>query len=165
MCRLNLSFSSRKEHLSIVSFLLGVLKLLPSAILATEAFTGSGSVHHQFLPNYQKQKNMATLVEEVCPSVEALTRREDAASFPCPTEGCSREFQNRPCLRMHLIKTHGIAPNGKEKKLFTRGQGKSQVEKHFYCPVQHCVRGQGTKRPFPRMSQLKQVCKTIDENQ
>ena len=102
-------------------------------------------------------QNMATTVEEICPSVETLTQRESEASIPCPTEGCSRVFHNRPCLRMHLVKTHGVAANNEERNVYVRGQGKSAVEKHFYCPVKHCVRGQGTKRPFPRMSQLKQV--------
>lgn len=102
-------------------------------------------------------QNMATTVEEVCPSVEDLTRQESADPLPCPTQGCSRVFHNRPCLRMHLIKTHRVASNSEEKQLYVRGQSKRQVEKHFYCPVKHCVRGQGTKRPFPRMSQLKQV--------
>ncbi|KAL9975719.1 hypothetical protein ACROYT_G012911 [Oculina patagonica] len=104
---------------------------------------------------------MATTVEEVCPSVEVLTRRETDVSLSCPTQGCSRVFQNRSCLRMHLIKTHGVASDGEEKKLYVRGQSKSQVEKHFYCPVKHCVRGQGTKRPFPRMSKLKQHYMTV----
>ena len=99
---------------------------------------------------------MATAVEEICPSVEVLTRESDV-SLSCPTQGCSRVFHNRSCLRMHLIKTHGVASDSEEKKLYVRGQGKSKVEKHFYCPVEHCVRGQGTKRHFPRMSQLKQV--------
>ena len=100
---------------------------------------------------------MATTVEEVCPSVEDLTQKENADPLPCPTEGCSKVFNNRPCLKMHLIKTHGVASNSDEKQLYVRGQSKNQVVKHFYCPVKHCVRGQGTKRPFPRMSQLKQV--------
>lgn len=100
---------------------------------------------------------MATIVEEICPSVEVLTQRESNVSLSCPTQGCSSVFHNRSCLRMHLIKTHGVASDGEEKKLYVRGLGKSQVEKHFYCPVKHCVRGQGTQRPFPRMTQLKQV--------
>ena len=100
---------------------------------------------------------MATTVEEICPSVETLTQKESEASIPCPTQGCSRVFQNRPCLKMHLVKSHGVAASDEERNLYVRGQSKSAVEKHFYCPVKHCVRGQGTKRPFPRMSQLKQV--------
>ena len=58
---------------------------------------------------------------------------------------------------MHLVKTHGVAVNEEEKNIFVRGRSKCAVEKHYYCPIKHCVRGQGTKRPFPRMSQLKQV--------
>ena len=100
---------------------------------------------------------MATTVEEICPPVETLTQRESEASIPCPTPGCSRVFHNRPCLRMHLVKTHGNATNDEERGAYVRGQRKSAIEKHFYCPVKHCLRGQGTKRPFPRMSQLKQV--------
>lgn len=98
---------------------------------------------------------MATTVEEICPSVETLLQRESDASIPCPIQGCSRIFHNRPCLKMHLVKTHGVAANDEEKNLYVRGKGK--IQKHFYCPVKHCVRGQGTKRHFPRMSQLKQV--------
>jgi len=62
---------------------------------------------------------------------------------------------------MHLIKTHGVASSSEEKQLYVRGQSKNRVEKHFYCPVKHCVRGQGTKRHFPRMSQLKQHYMTV----
>jgi len=102
-------------------------------------------------------KNMATTVEEICPSEETLTQKESEASISCPTQECSRVFQNRSCLRMHLVKTHGVAANTDEKNLYVRDQSKSAVEKHFYCPVKYCVRGQGTQRPFPRMSQLKQV--------
>ena len=105
---------------------------------------------------------MASTVEEICPSVEDITRKETTDPLPCPTQGCSRVFHNRPCLRMHLIKTHGIASNSEEKQLYVRGHTKNQVEKHFYCPVKHCVRGRGTKRPFPRMSQLKQVTHFTD---
>ena len=96
-------------------------------------------------------------VEEICPSVETLIQKESGVSFSCPIQGCSRVFQNRPCLKMHLVKSHGVAVNEEEKNLYVRGTSKSTVEKHFYCPVKHCVRGQGTNRPFPRMSQLKQV--------
>ena len=107
-------------------------------------------------PSQLKTENMATTVEEICPSEETLTQRESEASIQCPTPGCSRVFHNRPCLRMHLVKTHGVAANDEERGRYIRGQ-KTTVEKHYYCPVKHCVRGQGTKRPFPRMSQLKQV--------
>lgn len=63
---------------------------------------------------------------------------------------------------MHLVKTHGNAANDEEKSAYVRGgQRKSAIKKHFYCPVKHCVRGQGTKRPFPRMSQLKQHYMTV----
>ncbi|KAJ7337105.1 hypothetical protein OS493_009957 [Desmophyllum pertusum] len=102
---------------------------------------------------------MATTVEEICPSVEVLTGRASETSIPCPTQGCSKVFHNRSCLRMHLIKTHGVACE--DKNIYTPGQGKSRVEKRFYCPVKYCVRGQGTKRHFPRMSQLKQHYMTI----
>ncbi|XP_068721216.1 ATM interactor-like [Montipora capricornis] len=104
---------------------------------------------------------MATSVEEICPSVETLIQKESGVSFSCPIQGCSRVFQNRPCLKMHLVKSHGVAVNEEEKNLYVRGTSKSTVEKHFYCPVKHCVRGQGTNRPFPRMSQLKQHYMTV----
>ena len=115
-----------------------------------------------FLPRALTTFNMADSVTpqtvvEVCPSVETLIQRESGVSFPCPTQGCSRVFQNRPCLKMHLVKTHGVTANEGEKNLYVRGKSKCTVEKHFYCPVKYCARGQGTNRPFPRMSQLKQV--------
>ena len=97
-----------------------------------------------------------TEVEEVCPSIESLTKSE--TDVPCSVEGCSRIFQNSSCLRMHLIKTHGVTRSNEEKTLYIRGQSRSQVRKHFYCPAKFCVRGKDTKRPFSRMSQLKQVC-------
>ena len=106
---------------------------------------------------------MATTVEEICPSVEVLTGRASETSIPCPTQGCSKVFHNRSCLRMHLIKTHGVACE--DKNIYTPGQGKSRVEKRFYCPVKYCVRGQGTKRHFPRMSQLKQVTHIYNKDQ
>lgn len=134
-----------------------MLNAFPSAILAAENYQRSGLSGHQSFRTVNIFQNMAATVEEVCPSIEDLTRKESADPIPCPTQGCSRVFHNRPCLRMHLIKTHGVASNSEEKKLYVRGQGKNQIKKHFYCPVKHCVRGQGTKRPFPRMSQLKQV--------
>lgn len=93
MCRLNLSFSSRKEHLSIVSFLLGVLKLLPSAILATEAFTGSGSVHHQFLPNYQKQKTWRLLWKKSVLQWKPLLEGKMPPLFPVLQRGVPESFR------------------------------------------------------------------------
>ena len=140
-----------------------MLNALPSAILPAERFRRSGSIHTSLLSDSIVDfKNMATTVKEICPSEETLTQKESEACIPCPTQECSRVFQNRSCLRMHLVRTHGVAANTDEKNLYVRGQSKNAVvEKHFYCPVKHCVRGQGTQRPFPRMSQLKQVTSHI----
>ena len=101
---------------------------------------------------------MATTAE-ICPSVETLTNFETAV--PCPAQGCTKVFPSTSSLRMHVVKTHNMATCIEEKQVFVRGATKAQVSKHFYCPVEFCPRGKDSKRPFPRLGQLKQV-KSID---
>ena len=101
---------------------------------------------------------MATTTE-ICPSVETLTNFETAV--PCPAQGCTKVFPSTSSLRMHVVKTHNMATCIEEKQVFVRGATKAQVSKHFYCPVEFCPRGKDSKRPFPRLGQLKQV-KSID---
>jgi hypothetical protein len=100
---------------------------------------------------------MAADVEEICPTIAVLTNIETAV--PCPVEGCSKILFNTASLRMHVVKTHNITASDEEKALFTRNSAKKKcVKKHFYCPVDGCSRGKSSKKPFPRLGQLKQVC-------
>ena len=98
---------------------------------------------------------MAANIEVFCPTEESLKIIENGV--PCSQIGCDRIFPNQPTLRMHLIKTHGIITCAKEKEIFAKGKHEPRIEKHFYCPVKKCTRGMETKRPFPRLGQLKQV--------
>lgn len=105
-----------------------------------------------------KSKNlkMADDVEEICPAIEILTSIE--TTVPCPVEGCSKILFNTASLRMHVVKTHNIIESEEEKALFTRSSEKKKcTKKHFYCPVLDCSRGKSSKKPFPRLGQLKQV--------
>lgn len=149
MWRLYLSFKSENAFFSTTSLLFGARKqnVPPSAILATEWELGASSF-----------SKMATTAE-ICPSVETLTNFETAV--PCPAQGCTKVFPSTSSLRMHVVKTHNMATCIEEKQVFVRGATKAQVSKHFYCPVEFCPRGKDSKRPFPRLGQLKQV-KAID---
>ena len=104
---------------------------------------------------------MAADVQVICPTEESLKKVE--VGIPCTQSGCDRIFPNRPNLRMHLVKTHGVTNCANEKKIFAKGKHelRPRLDKHFYCPVKYCTRGVESKRPFPRLGQLKQVINAL----
>ena len=87
----------------------------------------------------------------VCPSVEQL---EFSGPVVCPVEGCGKELPSSSCLAMHVARRHDGLP-------LERKAGEGSVE--FYCPVEGCGRSTLAGKPFPRLGQLKQVCRQVFE--
>ena len=97
--------------------------------------------------------------EIICPKVELLTEVE--TNILCSVAGCSRILPNTSSLRMHLVKTHNVITDLKDNKIFDREStsvGKKSKKKTLYCcPVDACVRGRNSGRPFSRLAHVKQV--------
>eukprot|EP00057_Strongylocentrotus_purpuratus_P034092 XP_793886.2 PREDICTED: mucin-5AC [Strongylocentrotus purpuratus] len=93
----------------------------------------------------------------VCPT-EAELQAEPTVNVPCTVDGCSKIFNTSAARSIHVIQTHKIYKNDDERKRFTRSQQKNvtKVTKHFYCPVKMCNRSEEWKKPFSRLSLLKQ---------
>ena len=99
---------------------------------------------------------MAITEEVICPSEEDLLMIE--SDIACPLS-CGRIFSNTSSLEMHLTKTHKKPTDPAKEHLYDKQKSKTgpKTVKKYFCPVEGCPRSKESKRPFPRMGQLKQV--------